>query len=65
MSEDRPLFIATEALPKEEHRRRHVELHKAFDELVADWIAHTGKLPSKSSVLELMDWSAQQTKDPS
>lgn len=48
----------------EQHKKRHEELHKCLDELVADFIGQTGKLPSKTTVLELMEWSAQQTKEP-
>jgi len=33
-----------------------------LDELVADWLGETGALPSKATVLELMQWSAQQAK---
>lgn len=47
-----------------EHRRRHEELHDALDELVADWTSHTGRLPSKATILELMHWSAAQTSEP-
>lgn len=49
---------------KKEHKERHVELHKALDELLADWISHTGKLPSKTPITELMAWSHQQTLSP-
>ncbi len=45
----------------EEHKARHVELHRALDELIADWIGSTTKLPSTSTVLELMEWSHGQT----
>jgi len=48
----------------EEHRKRHIELHKALDELVADWMRHTGFLPSKRQVTELMRWSYEQTINP-
>ena len=48
----------------DEHRERHRELHKAFDELLADFLTHTEKLPSKTSVLELMTWSNEQTVEP-
>lgn len=47
-----------------EHKKHHIELHKALDELVADWISTTKKLPSKTSILELMQWSCAQTKNP-
>lgn len=48
----------------EEHRTRHKFLHKCFDELLADWIRHTGNLPSQHSVMEFMTWSYSQTKEP-
>ena len=51
-------------LTKEEHRKRHIELHKAFDELLADFITQTENLPSKTSVFELVHWSHQQTIEP-
>jgi hypothetical protein len=46
------------------HRARHVALHRSLDELVADFIGHTGALPSKTSVLDLMQWSFEQTLNP-
>lgn len=48
----------------EKHRLRHEALHKNFDELIADFIGHTGKLPSKTTAMELMDWSHKQTINP-
>jgi hypothetical protein len=50
------------------HRKRHEELHAALDELIADWISHSlacsTRLPSKSTILDLMTWSHQQTLNP-
>jgi hypothetical protein len=43
------------------HKDRHKLLHKEFDELVADFIQNTNKLPSKTKVIELMKWSFEQT----
>lgn len=54
-----------EKMTTEQHIERHKILHAALDELVADWIVQTGGFPSKNSVLSLMHWSNQQTKDPS
>ena len=51
-------------VPKEEHIERHIQLHKSLDELIADFIGHTGKLPSKTTILELMQWSFEQTINP-
>lgn len=48
-----------------EHRQRHVELHQALDELVADYLAHTNRLPSRATVLDLMQWSAREKESPS
>lgn len=52
-------------LDQEKHRARHVELHKMLDELAADWISHNPKKTlSKSSIMEFMKWSHQQTITP-
>ena len=48
----------------EEHKQRHIELHRSLDELVADFIRHTTLFPSKTTLLDFMAWSAAQTKDP-
>jgi hypothetical protein len=54
------------ALTPEEHRQRHIELHKALDELFADYIGHH---PEEHHFLDmpfrkLLDWSAQQMVTP-
>ena len=51
------------------HQKRHTELHKALDELMADWIDHnmthgSNKGLSNTSIMELMPWSYEQTKKP-
>ena len=46
------------------HKQRHKELHTMLDELVADMIAKTGKRPSQTTVLELIEWSYSQTQNP-
>lgn len=51
-------------LTEDEHKARHADLHRNLDELVADWIRHTGGMPSRSSVMELMVWSSKQMQDP-
>ena len=51
-------------MKKNEHKQRHLELHNSLDELVADFITHTGNLPSKSTIFELMIWSHEQTENP-
>ena len=49
----------------ESHRKRHKLLHSHLDELVADFIIHTtNKYPSKSTILELMEWSMAETLNP-
>jgi hypothetical protein len=47
-----------------EHIKVHKRLHKALDELVADWITNTKCLPSKNMVLDLMKWSHTQLTEP-
>ena len=51
-------------MTEREHRKRHGELHRALDELVADWITNTKSLPSESAVMDLMSWSKRQSDKP-
>lgn len=51
-------------MTNEEHKERHVELHRKLDELLADFIEQTGKRVSATSLLELLQWSFEQTKNP-
>jgi len=48
----------------EEHKLRHISLHKNLDELMADFILHTKKLLSETSIMEFLEWSYTQTKEP-
>jgi len=49
-----------------EHRARHLKLHEALHELVADWIIHReeGQRLSTLSLLHFIEWSAQQCSSP-
>ena len=47
-----------------DHKQRHVELHRSLDELIADFVTHTDKMPSQTSLRELMEWAYQQTIEP-
>jgi len=51
-------------MEEEEHIKRHQELHKSLDELVADMIDQTTRTPSNTTVMELIKWSFEQTKNP-
>ena len=46
------------------HKNRHKFLHSALDELVGDFISHTDELPSKATILALIQWSHRQTLNP-
>ena len=48
----------------EEHKQKHKDLHANLDILLADFINHTGKLPSDTSVMDLLKWAYEQTKNP-
>lgn len=49
----------------EDHKRRHAELHRAVDELIADYLCHNRKKRlGNTTVLELVQWSAGQMEDP-
>ena len=52
-------------MTKAEHIEKHKALHRSFDELMADFISHTDKLPSQTSIMDLMKWSFEQTQNPS
>ena len=56
--------MKTETYTREGHIKRHKELHKALDELMADMIDHTHKMPSQTTVMEMAEWSHQQTINP-
>jgi len=47
------------------HKSRHIFLHRILDELVADFIQHNKtKVPTQTTVTELMIWSHKQTIKP-
>ena len=46
------------------HRMLHGEMHKSLDALVADFINITERLPSDTTVMQLMAWSYEQTTKP-
>lgn len=48
----------------EEHQARHVELHRALDELMADFMRHTSRLASQTTVMDLLEWAHEQTVNP-
>ena len=48
----------------EEHKEKHAKLHRCLDELVADYIRHTEKLPSNISLMEFMQWAFEQATNP-
>jgi len=51
-------------LTKKEHIKRHKELHGCLDELTADFIINTDRSLSDVSIMELIHWSYEQTKNP-
>lgn len=53
-----------DACTEEGHRQRHLHLHRSLDELVAAYVYKTGKSVSMQSILDLMEWSHQQTLKP-
>ncbi len=51
-------------MTKEEHIERHRELHKALDELVADYLTQAKGGNTASSIYGLMVWAYNQTSNP-
>ena len=50
---------------KKELIKIHKELHNSLDKLSACYIKETEKRLSYTSVMELIEWSFEQTKNPS
>uniref|UniRef100_A0A6H2A3X6 Uncharacterized protein n=1 Tax=viral metagenome TaxID=1070528 RepID=A0A6H2A3X6_9ZZZZ len=48
---------------KKEHIKRHKELHRALDELFADFITHR-QGGTENTIIELIEWSHKQTENP-
>jgi len=51
-------------MTRRRHIKHHIKLHLMLDELISDFIRHTGNLPSKSTVFDLLEWSYKQTVNP-
>lgn len=49
-------------MTKEEHLNCHIKLHENLDKLVGDYINCTVKTLTRSSIMDLMQWSHEQTK---
>ena len=47
-----------------EHIKKHKELHRALDELIADYILTTKKGLQNTNLLQLIEWSHEQTIKP-
>jgi len=53
------------AQEREIHRKRHLDLHNAFDELLGDYMLHHNLTrPSQITLLQLLQWSHAQTLSP-
>ncbi|MFA5186907.1 MAG: hypothetical protein WC551_10545 [Patescibacteria group bacterium] len=55
---------AKKTMTLSEHQAIHKKLHESLDELLADFITHTQALPSKTTILELIQWSHKETTNP-
>lgn len=53
-------------MTREEQRQRHIILHKALDELFADYITHHVEQHGflQTPVQKLIEWSKKQTSEP-
>jgi hypothetical protein len=51
---------------EDQHRERHIELHKALDELFADYIIHHPEENrfTDMPVMRLLEWAHEQTLHP-
>lgn len=46
-----------------DRKGRHQELHESLDELLACFIESTGKMPSDTTLMEFLEWSAKKATD--
>jgi hypothetical protein len=44
------------------HQLRHMQFHIFLDEMMADFINDTGRLPSKTSLMTFAKWSNEQSQ---
>jgi hypothetical protein len=52
-------------MTKQEHIQKHIDLHNALDELIADWISQEEIIPfTDRPIIELIRWSFDQTINP-
>ncbi len=53
-------------MTESEHKQKHIELHKALDELFADFITHHSGCSkfTQMPVMKLITWSAEQAENP-
>ena len=51
-------------ISREEHIARYGEFHKCLDELLADFFTHTERWAGETTLLEFIEWSYTQTKNP-
>ncbi len=59
--EEQPMI---EKISEQDHKVRHIQLHKMLDELLADFIEQTGETPSHTTLMEFLKWSYEQTQSP-
>lgn len=51
-------------MTQKKHKEIHEKFHRNLDEMMAEFIMQTGKLPSKTSLMEFVEWSYAQMQNP-
>jgi hypothetical protein len=51
-------------MTREEHKERHILLHRELDELIADFISCTKQSLNNYTIKDFLTWSYEQTKNP-
>jgi hypothetical protein len=46
------------------HREIHVQLHDSLDKLLADYFSNVENASTQDMILDLMEWSCKQAKEP-
>ena len=51
-------------MPVTDLKKRHGELHRAFDELLACYLIESGKTISQTQLMDFIKWSHRMTENP-
>jgi len=51
-------------MKREQHIKAHQRWHETLDRIVAHYFATTRKLPTQSTIMDLLEWSRDEAIEP-